>query len=72
VANGPTTQEWPTERANPRLDALRSGDTINPRIGLGERVALELLGRRNVTAEEDATILSPIWAAVLFGHPDQD
>lgn len=39
---------------------------------MGERVALEVLGRRDGTPEEYATILSPIWEAVLFGHAGHD
>jgi AcrR family transcriptional regulator len=35
---------------------------------MGEQVALEVLGRRGGSPEEYASILSPIWEAVLFGH----
>jgi len=39
---------------------------------MGEQVALEVLGRRDGTPEEFATIVSPIWEAVLFGHAGHD
>lgn len=39
---------------------------------MGEQVALEVLGRRGGSPEEYATILSPIWEAVLFGHAGHD
>lgn len=38
---------------------------------MGERAALEILGRRDGSPEEYASILSPIWESVLFGHADQ-
>jgi AcrR family transcriptional regulator len=34
---------------------------------MGERVALELLGRRGGTPEEFARMVGPIWEATLFG-----
>lgn len=37
---------------------------------MGERIALEVLGRRDGRPEEYAAIISPIWEAVLFGHVD--
>ena len=39
---------------------------------MGEQVALEVLGRRDGTPEEYATIVSPIWESVLFGHAGPD
>lgn len=39
---------------------------------MGEQVALEVLGRRGGSPEEYASILSPIWEAVLFGHAGHD
>jgi AcrR family transcriptional regulator len=39
---------------------------------MGEQVALEVLGRRGGSPEEYATILAPIWEAVLFGHAGHD
>jgi AcrR family transcriptional regulator len=38
---------------------------------MGEQVALEVLGRRDGSPEEYASILAPIWEAVLFGHAGQ-
>jgi AcrR family transcriptional regulator len=38
---------------------------------MGEQVALEVLGRRDGSPEEYASILSPIWESVLFGHGGQ-
>jgi AcrR family transcriptional regulator len=38
---------------------------------MGEQVALEVLGRRDGSPEEYASILAPIWEAVLFGHVGQ-
>jgi AcrR family transcriptional regulator len=39
---------------------------------MGERLALEVLGRRDGSPEEYALILAPIWESVLFGHAGQD
>jgi hypothetical protein len=38
---------------------------------MGEQVALEVLGRRDGSPEEYASILAPIWESVLFGHEGQ-
>jgi hypothetical protein len=35
---------------------------------MGERLALEVLGRRDGSPEEYAAVLAPIWESVLFGR----
>jgi len=35
---------------------------------LGERLAIELLGRRGAEPEEYAAVIAPIWISVLFGQ----
>jgi AcrR family transcriptional regulator len=47
----------------PDLDAGRAAFALTL---MGERVALELLGRRGATAEEYARVIGPIWEALLF------
>lgn len=52
----------------PDLDAPRAALALTL---MGERVALELLGRRGATPEEYARVIGPIWEAILFGVDDQ-
>lgn len=39
---------------------------------LGERLAIELLGRRGAEPEEYAAVIAPIWISVLFGQVPGD
>jgi len=39
---------------------------------LGERLAIELLGRRGAEPEEYAAVIAPIWVSVLFGQVPGD
>ncbi|MEA2010156.1 MAG: TetR/AcrR family transcriptional regulator [Actinomycetota bacterium] len=39
---------------------------------LGERLAIELLGRRGAEPEEYAAVIAPIWISVLFGEVPGD
>lgn len=48
----------------PDLDAHRAALALTL---MGERVALELLGRRGESPEEYARVIAPIWEAILFG-----
>lgn len=48
----------------PELDAHRAALALTL---LGERTALEILGRRRGSPEDFAAVVSPIWEAVLFG-----
>jgi AcrR family transcriptional regulator len=53
----------------PELDAEATAFALTL---MGERVVLELLGRRGGTPEEFARMIGPIWEATLFGVEESD
>lgn len=53
----------------PDIDPVATAEALTL---LGERMAIELLGRRGAEPEEYAAVIAPIWISVLFGQVPGD